>query len=220
MEIKRYLIFFIIALLVLTLPACVRPASKAPAGTVTATTSFPLPGTSDDVMVQLEDFATQTARALEGLSSPTATSATQEPTEATATPQVTEPPAEPTTSTPVPVVVSTTVVPSSYKLLKGEHPYCIARRFNVNPNEMLSLSGLSGFTTFPPGTKLTIPKTGNTFPANRSLRAHPTTYTAISGDTIYTVACRFGDVDPNAIAQVNSLSSPYKLTAGQSLQIP
>lgn len=215
MEIKRYLIFFMVALLVLTLPACVRPASKAPEGAATPTTSFPIPGT-DDVMNQLESFATQTALALEGANTPIETAPAQEPT---ATPQVTEAPAVAPTSTPVPVV-PITVVPSSYKLKKGEHPYCIARRYNVNPNEMLNLSGMNGWTIFPPGITLTIPKTGNTFPANRSLRTHPTSYTVISGDTIYTVACRFGDVDPDAIAQVNGLSSPYALSAGQTLQIP
>jgi LysM repeat protein len=67
---------------------------------------------------------------------------------------------------------------------------------------------------------LKIPQTGNPFPAGRSLRAHPTNYTVSSGDTIYSIACLFGAVDPYAIATANGLSSPYTLTAGQSLYIP
>jgi hypothetical protein len=34
------------------------------------------------------------------------------------------------------------------------------------------------------------------------------------------VACKFGDVDPAAIASANSISISAKLTAGQQLQIP
>jgi LysM repeat protein len=111
-------------------------------------------------------------------------------------------------------------IPASWTLQKGEHPYCIARRFNVNPDEMLRLNGLSANSTFFGGMVLKIPQTGNPFPANRSLRAHPTTYTVASGDTIYSIACLFGEVDPYAIAAANGLSSPYTLTAGQSLHIP
>ena len=56
--------------------------------------------------------------------------------------------------------------------------------------------------------------------AERSLLDHPTQYTVVSGDTIYTVACAFGDVDPNAIIFANNLSEPYDLTPGQTIHIP
>jgi LysM repeat protein len=49
---------------------------------------------------------------------------------------------------------------------------------------------------------------------------HPTNYTVAGGDTIYTVACKYGDVDPMAIAQANGLSSPYTLSAGKVIYIP
>jgi hypothetical protein len=42
----------------------------------------------------------------------------------------------------------------------------------------------------------------------------------VAGDTIYTIACKYGDVDPNAIAQANSLQAPYDLSAGKVLHIP
>ena len=109
---------------------------------------------------------------------------------------------------------------SSWTLQKGEHPYCLARRYNVNPDELLRLNGLSAGSYFYGGMVLKIPQTGNTFPANRSLRAHPTNYTVSSGDTIYSVACVFGDADPYAIAAANGISSPYTLTPGQSIYIP
>jgi LysM repeat protein len=41
-----------------------------------------------------------------------------------------------------------------------------------------------------------------------------------SGETIYSIACYYGDVSPEAIIALNGLEEPYKLTAGQKLNIP
>jgi LysM repeat protein len=121
------------------------------------------------------------------------------------------------TSTPAAV----TSRPSTYTLQKGEFPYCIARRFNVNPDELLTLNGLTDGGLFEAGLVLKIPQTGNPFPASRSLHAHPTTYTVTGADeTIYGVACYFGDLDPNVIASTNNLAVSAVLTIGQKLTIP
>jgi len=113
------------------------------------------------------------------------------------------------------------VRPSTYTLQPGEFPYCIARRFDVNPQELLSLNGISGEVLLGAGTVLKIPQTGNPFPPPRALRTHPATHVVASGDeTVYSVACIFGDVDPAAIAQTNGISVSADLTAGQQLQIP
>jgi LysM repeat protein len=105
-------------------------------------------------------------------------------------------------------------------LQEGEFPYCIARRFNVNPGELLDLNGLGTGTVVAPGTSLRIPQTDNPFPGSRSLHTHPSTFTVRTGDSIYSVACYFGDVDPLAIAARNNLSSPYTLTPGATINIP
>jgi LysM repeat protein len=42
----------------------------------------------------------------------------------------------------------------------------------------------------------------------------------VGGDTIYTIACKYGSADPNAIIEANNLESPYSLSAGQVLHIP
>lgn len=131
----------------------------------------------------------------------------------------------PVATTPVPVVSNPTAVPSgarpaSYTLQNGEFPYCIARRFNVNPDALLSANGLSNADILYPGKTLSIPQSG-AFPGDRMLASHPTTYSVLSGDeTIYSVACKFGDVDPASIASANGISVSAKLTAGQKLQIP
>lgn len=111
--------------------------------------------------------------------------------------------------------------PATYELQRGEWPYCIARRYDVNPQELLRLSGLSTAEAYnlATGTVIRIPQSGS-FPGTRALAAHPTTYSVRSGDTVYSVACKFGDVTPEAIISANNLGSNPTLTAGQSLQIP
>jgi LysM repeat protein len=67
---------------------------------------------------------------------------------------------------------------------------------------------------------LQIPQSGLNFPGNRSLQAHPATYTVRSGDNLYKIACYYGDVSPEQIAVANGLSAPYSVSAGQVLNIP
>jgi LysM repeat protein len=105
--------------------------------------------------------------------------------------------------------------------MPGEFPYCLARRFNVNQEELLSLNGLTGAETLQPGKVLRIPQTGNPFVGDRAWHAHPATYTVSSSeDTIYKVACYYGNIDPTQIIAANSLVSPYTLHINQVLNIP
>lgn len=111
--------------------------------------------------------------------------------------------------------------PTSYILQSGEWPFCIARRFNLDPDELLALNGLVDNQTVFPGLTLKIPQTGNPFPGPRAWHAHPATYTVNSSDqTIFGIACYYGDIDPARIAQANGLSVTSTLSAGQSLTIP
>ncbi len=125
-------------------------------------------------------------------------------------------------TTPVIIVpTSTPGHPSTYTLMPGEYPYCIARRFNVNQQELLTLNGLSDSTLLQPGSVLNIPQTGNPFVGQRALHPHPTTFTvSTANESIYSVACYFGDVDPNQIIAANNLVSPYTLHINQTLNIP
>ena len=224
MKIYRSFIILVLVLFILGVVACNRPipgSSKATStiegeGTV-------LPTGATDVMNQIYLFATQTAIATMGM--PTGVLILSE---TPAAPVMTQPPIPTATLTPMPTSPSAAivvpppalVVPATYTLKKSEFPYCIARRFNVNPGELLRLNGLSSYSVFHAGMALSIPQTGHPFPGNRALRFHPTTYSVRGGETIYWIACYFGDVDPNAIAAVNGLTPPYRLTAGQVLNIP
>jgi len=220
MTTTRYIIFIVLVSSALILSGCKLSASTPP----------PASETPDSAMSTLEaelgNIATQTAvsggevesvptQPPAGESTETTTTDTTPPT----SPENTQPPPPPT-QTPVQVAPATPGVPQSYQLQKGEFPFCIARRFNVNVSELLSINGLGTSSLVPVGFNLKIPQTGNTFVGQRALQNHPTNYTVAGGDTIYTVACKFGDVDPMAIAQANNLSSPYNLSAGQVIHIP
>ncbi|MCU0484835.1 MAG: protein kinase [Anaerolineales bacterium] len=111
-------------------------------------------------------------------------------------------------------------IPETYMLQKGEPLYCLARRFNLNPAELLAINGIGPSTIIAPGTILKLPQTSNPFVTERYLIIHPTTYAVQEGDNIYTIACQFGDVYPEAIAFANSLQPPYPISAGQALYIP
>jgi LysM repeat protein len=142
------------------------------------------------------------------------------PETATVTPMV--------TSTATPVPTATTIVvptatpgrPSSYTIQKGEFPYCIARRFNIDVNTLLAINGMNIYSIVYTGTVLTIPSGTTWSTGPRSLRTHPATYTVAYGDTIGSIACYYGDVDPNMILYVNGLSSGTSLSQGLVLRIP
>ncbi|HEY3312480.1 MAG TPA: LysM peptidoglycan-binding domain-containing protein [Anaerolineales bacterium] len=237
---KKYILVLLVVL-ALTLNACTRAASSAPAATATPKTNFPKPVATSG-MNAIEIAGTQTAVATAGLPMPTAAGGTggtpgtgaiptftplagvnQTPVGATPLPSPT-PGTAGTTVANTPVVIQTSVPvsnPGTYALHQGEFPYCLARRFNVNPDALLKLNGLSsGQSYYTPGTVITIPQSGGTFPGVRALKAHPAQYTVTSGDTIYSIACEFGDVDPMAIVNANNLSGSYSLTTGTTIQVP
>jgi len=196
----------------LILGACTRSASTPPpaAGSTEGSPSG-LTAQQQTMEAVRSDLLTQTAQAASG----------GEPTEApTETPEPTSD-SEATSEPPATAgVVATVGVPSTYTLRAGEHPYCIARRFDVEPTQLLAVNGIGASTVISPGLILTIPQGTGGFPPPRALRAHPTTYTVQAGDTIYGIACLYGDVDPVAIAQANGLSEPYNVSAGTVLNIP
>jgi LysM repeat protein len=245
---RGLLVIFILVISTLMIAACTQSLSAAPATTPTKLPPelfvSPLPSV-ENPMAMIEEFAKQTSVAQTALASggtpgtpqaittAAATSTTPQagtvvsptvgtpgtPTNANAAPTtpvvVVSTPSGPTT-TPIPAGVR----PASYTLQEGEFPYCIARRFNVDPDALLSASGITSPDLYYAGLKLTIPQSGS-FPSARMLATHPTTYNVLSSDeTTYSIACKFGDVDPATIASANNISISAKLTAGQKLQIP
>ena len=94
------------------------------------------------------------------------------------------------------------------------------RRRPEVPDDLMDYNGLEGGSTYYPGLTLTIPSNARAFIGNRALQYHPSTYSVEYGDTLYSIACLYGDVDPRAIAAVNDLDLDQTLTPGTVLQIP
>lgn len=213
--------------------ACNRSASTPPAVTNTPNSLFATPIDQTPSMSDVEVFGTGTALALTGTPASVATQTPSTPVGSqdamitlTPTPLVSINTATATLaisgtlSGPLPTSVPVGSRPATYTLQSGEFPYCIARRFDVDPDALLSLNGLSDGVMYPAGTQLRVPQSGS-FPGARALRNHPATYTvAASNETVYSIACLFGDIDPAAIAQTNNISPSSALTSGQQLSIP
>src|SRR5688572_5343080 len=226
----------ILTLVSIIASACNQPYSQPPSVTntpINPESLFATPIGGPTNMTDVQNFATGTSLALTG--TPASALVTQTPLGGTP---------QPVTETPTPLVAlnatSTATLavsgtqpsgtlptsapvgsrPSTYELQRGEFPYCIARRFDVNPEQLLTANSLTRGDIYYPNLTLTIPASAGPFPPPRALRTHPTTYTATAGQTVYGVACVFGDVYPSAIAAANNISESSVLTAGQSLSIP
>ncbi|HEY9075528.1 MAG TPA: LysM peptidoglycan-binding domain-containing protein [Anaerolineaceae bacterium] len=241
MKPKTYLIVAAFLILALLLPACERSVSKPPAAVPSPTPEVPFP-----VSTKVTNLATQTAAAAKGVTPPAAATKPAGVTDATATPGK---PAVATTTPAAPQVQPTQAQqvqptkapepqqppkeepsgnepetrPATWTIQKGEHLYCIARRYDLDPASFFALNGMNANSQPPVGTVLKIPSTGTWSTArygSRSLRAHPTTYSVRAGDTVYSVACLYGDVTPDAILKANGLSSPGDVKAGMTLNIP
>jgi LysM repeat protein len=197
--------FVIVSLVLfsLVISGCKMPVSKAPETPTNGEESTPIV-----IQTDAPAMVTQTEVAKTSETTPEATS--EEPvTGPTNTP-------EPTRVIPVPTVTR----PAEYTLQEGEYIYCIARRFDLDPDDLLEANDLDEDDLLSPGDTLQIPQTGTWEGAGRVRNPHPSTYTVDPGDTIYSIACYYGDVSPEAIIAVNELEEPYELTPGQTLQIP
>ena len=234
----RVILIIAIVIIMLALTSCERsyaPIDESLATPVIEGDGFAEPLPSDNIDGLLESGA-QTATALAagvggdappGVEVTEAASAGEDPTAVpegvTVTPE-SESPVDPTaTPTATAIAPPTAVVgkPASYTLKKGEFPYCIARRFNIDPSELLALNNLSSTQaqSLQPGLTLSIPQSGAAFPSARALHAHPVSYTVPSNTNVYGIACFFGDVDPAAIVSRNNIADPNNVTAGTVLQI-
>ncbi|MCJ7694239.1 MAG: LysM peptidoglycan-binding domain-containing protein [Anaerolineaceae bacterium] len=215
---KLWITLIVSLAFILLFASCERPASKAPVGTPSIGEAIKTPLPVDQQILN----ATMTAQAImEKFNQPTPTPGggiivpTTDP--ANETPVATTP----SVQTAIPTMQATPILtkPATYTIHDGEYVYCLARRFDVNPLDLLALNGLSQNSVLSGGMTLKIPTSGS-FPGPRALHAHPDTYTVSSGETIYDVACYYGDVAPESIIAVNGLVEPFTLTSKQVLQIP
>lgn len=135
------------------------------------------------------------------------------------------PPTPVPTQTPSPSPMPPTPVvtkPAVHAVQSGETIYCLARRYDVDPADILSLNNLTEWSMLSIGDELQIPMSGSWPGPSRAVEGttHPDTWDVSEGDTVYSVACAYGDMTPEAIIAVNGLKAPYDLDGIKTLQIP
>jgi LysM repeat protein len=216
----------------LFLGACTRSAATpAPAATAQGTSA--LTGQQATMEAVRSALLTQTAQAASGSkpsSTPLAvvTQGTPAAPAGTGTPQAT------TGATSAATAGATTCGPKSYTVLSGEWVYSIARKFGVDPQDIIDLNGLVAPYALTPGQTLKIPgdcPSGTTPVAVATVTpggptvtpggtiAAGTVYYVQAGEWVYSIARKFG-IDPQAIIDANNLVAPYTLSVGQKLIIP
>ncbi len=211
---KSRMLIFIVIISSLLFSACTMSASTPPP--ITPTTN----------LSEIARQATETAIAKTPKSGETLvpegtqqgdvdnTTAVAEVEQATSTP---EPAVAQETSAPDPVSYA---VPDTYTLHEGEFVWCLARRFNILPEDIMTYNGYESGDILYPGEIVQRPPNSRAYLGERALQYHPTTHTVIYGDTLYSISCLFGDVDPRSIASANDLDIDQALTSGSVIQIP
>lgn len=101
---------------------------------------------------------------------------------------------------------------NTYTVVSGDSLYSIANKFNTTVNEIKSLNNLSS-NNLSIGQILKIPTK-----TNESTIPNNSTYTVVSGDSLYKIANKF-NTTVNEIKSLNNLSS-NNLSIGQILKIP
>lgn len=148
---------------------------------------------------------------LNGLDSPNLIYAGQEltlpdPREATMTPTPLPP-----SPTPIPPTATTTA-PSTHTVQPGQHLMQIARDLGLDWQDLAHLNGLA------PPDYVVHPGQVLLLPNGTSLPVAPATYTVQAGDTLFSIASRFG-LTWQTLAQRNGILYPYKIYAGQQIQL-
>jgi len=224
---KSAVLLLALILLSLSLSGCLRPASTPPASaqgvgtTPTTETAFPQ-ATQPAGNVQSILNQTQTAAVLAGTPAEAVATATKtKQPKAVATAKPTKKPAKENNEEKSSFQPNLNPEkPATYTLKPGEFPICIARRYNLDVPTLLSINGLAMDSRPKSGTKLRIPQEGSWNLGSRALHDHPAQYTVKSGDTFYTIACYFGNLLPDDIAQNNGYKVTEKPSAGTVLDIP
>ncbi len=151
-------------------------------------------------------------------STPTAPveAATLEATAATlpTTPQ----PSSPTpTTTATPVVTPAAAPGSVYVVEPGDTPGTIARRLGVSLDALIRANDILDATQLQVGQRLLVPATGAVAPVTAT--SNSVSYTVAAGDTLATIARRFG-ITVDDLVRANNIQDTTRLQINQQLIIP
>jgi hypothetical protein len=216
-KVLKSIVMVVVLVMLVMSSACTLSASKPPVqATPTGELNFMTPTTVAGAI------ATQTAIA----KAPQVATATPEPPTAAPTKAPTAKPqsqgSSSSSSSGGGRTIPTLTRPSTYTLQKGEWPICIARRYDLDLASFFSVNGLSMNSRPTVGTVLKVPSSGNwnsSAYGSRSLRSH-SDFKVGASDTIYTIACYYGDVSPEGILAANGLNNAGDIHSGMTLKIP
>ena len=113
----------------------------------------------------------------------------------------------------------------SYVVVSGDSISAIAKRFGVKSSDIIRVNNLQNPDKLKVGQQLKIPSKGEviTKPATNTALEHSLspdgTYTVVSGDSLSSIAKRFG-VKTSDIVRANNMQNPDSLRIGQKLHIP
>jgi len=186
-------------------------------------------------LVMSDNWAAPTFNgALGAVSTPATTTPTATPTPSP-TPTPTPTPSPTATPAPTPAQAPTTGTQSvEYIVQSGDTLLRIANRFGVTTQQIISFNSISNPNLIRVGQRLLIPTSTASAPATvtaptptPAATATPTpsptaavrSYTVVGGDTLFSIARRFG-VTVAALAELNSITNANLIRIGQRLQIP
>jgi LysM repeat protein len=216
MVIQRLKSVFFIGFIVLSIgmAACTRSASTPPPLPGTEGSSGSLTSQQATMEAVRSALLTQTAQSMDAGAFPTPI-VTDEPE---STEELADEPTQAEGSPEATVVVSTPQPTATrgyeeYIVRVGDWVYSIARDFNIDPEDIISINGLKPPYALEPGDVLKIPPPEEPPPEGATL------YKVQGGDTVFAIARKFG-VEPQDIIDANDLKAPYSLHPGDKLIIP
>jgi LysM repeat protein len=112
----------------------------------------------------------------------------------------------------------------TYTVKYGDTLSAIAARFGTTTRSLMALNNIANANQIYTGQKLRVPGaggagTGTTSGGGTSTGGQGRTYTVVRGDTLTSIATKFG-VTAAALAQANNISNPNQISVGQVLSIP
>lgn len=109
--------------------------------------------------------------------------------------------------------------PHTHVVQPGENLFRIALHYQIGVDALMRANGLQDANLVVTGQTLIIPASGTVAPAPAATASGSVTHTVAIGDTLLTIARRYG-VSADAIMQANALIDPSLLVTGQVLIIP
>jgi LysM repeat protein len=124
----------------------------------------------------------------------------------------------PTVAKAVKVVARKTgTVPSTYKVVDGDTISSVAGTYGLSTASVLALNGLGWKSLIYPGQVLKLSKAAAS--SGTAAAASLTDYTIASGDTVSTIAKKFG-VSTVSVLAANKLTSKSLIFAGEKISVP